>query len=477
MLSVYRIYAAVRSKLYVCTEISKQSEMLRFATATFCRLKRPVLEQRRLKHFFASMASGKLTSPSFKALLTPDLLFLESIFRRGGYGFRLVGGIVRDLLLDQRPKDVDIATECRPEVVLKLLEASGIRVIPTGLQHGTVTAHLNSKDYEITTLRIDRVTDGRHAQVEFTEDWREDAERRDLTINAMSLDLQGNLYDYFNGQQHLSEKKVVFVGDSRKRICEDFLRILRYFRFYGRIAPSPDLHDPATLEAIRETAEGLTLISVERVWREMGRILVGNHAPHLLRTMYSLQVASHIGEQRERVESDNVFSPGLPEEGDLEEFERVWLAMRAREGATLHPVSLLMSLVSSPEEAHLLTHQWKLSNSERKLGVFIVEHRAMGYREDLQLKSCQDLLVDGVPCNTVVELLLYCSRVELVRELEQWEVPKFPVNGKDLLSVGYQRGPQLGKMLRELQTRWKDSYFTLSKDDLLETALKEIHGQ
>ena len=250
----------------------------------------------RLQHFMPSMASGRLDTPSFKALLTPELLLLESVFRKNGYGFRLVGGVVRDLLLEKTPKDVDIATECTPDSMIKLFEANGIRYIPTGLQHGTVTAHLNHRDYEVTTLRIDRVTDGRHAQVEFTEDWREDAERRDLTINAMSLDLQGNLYDYFSGQQHLAEKRVVFVGDARKRICEDFLRILRYFRFCGRIAPSPDLHDPATLDAIRDTAEGLTHISVERVWLEVGKILQGNHAPHLLHTMYCLRVANYIGE-------------------------------------------------------------------------------------------------------------------------------------------------------------------------------------
>ena len=242
------------------------------------------------------MASGKLDVQPFRDLLTPDLLRLESIFRKNGYGFRLVGGVVRDLLLDRTPKDVDIATECTPEEMMKLFDAHDIRYIPTGLQHGTVTAHINHKDYEVTTLRIDRVTDGRHATVEFTKDWRVDAERRDLTINAMSLDMEGNLYDYFDGQKHLAEKKVVFVGDARKRIREDYLRILRYFRFYGRIVPSPELHDAATLEAIRETADGLAQISVERVWVEVGKILQGSHAPHLLRCMYSLQVARHIGE-------------------------------------------------------------------------------------------------------------------------------------------------------------------------------------
>ena len=250
----------------------------------------------RLQRLLPSMASGKLDTAPFRALLTPDLLRLESIFRQNGYSFRLVGGAVRDLLLEKTPKDVDIATECTPDRMMKLFEEHGIRYIPHGVEHGTVRAHMSQSDYEVTTLRLDRVTDGRHAVVEFTKDWREDAERRDLTINAMSLDLQGNLYDYFSGQQHLAEKRVVFVGDARKRICEDFLRILRYFRFYGRIVPSPDLHEPATLEAIRDTAEGLTQLSVERVWGEVSQILQGNHAPHLLHIMYSLEVAKHIGE-------------------------------------------------------------------------------------------------------------------------------------------------------------------------------------
>ena len=253
---------------------------------------------RRLKHILPSMASGKLKTQSFETLLTPDLLRLESVFRNSGYGFRLVGGVVRDLLLGETPKDIDIATECTPDAMIKLFQSHGIRYIPTGLQHGTVTALIKDQTYEVTTLRLDRDTDGRHAKVEFTKDWKEDAERRDLTINSMSLDLQGNLYDYFNGKEHLAERRVVFVGDAQKRIREDFLRILRYFRFYGRIVPSPALHDTATLDAIQENVDGLVKISVERVWGEMSRILQGNHVPHLLQTMYSLQVARHIGERQ-----------------------------------------------------------------------------------------------------------------------------------------------------------------------------------
>ena len=138
-------------------------------------------------------------------------------------------------------------------------------------------------------------TDGRWASVEFVKDWKVDAMRRDLTINAMSLSLDGQLYDYFSGENHLAERKIMFVGNPRTRIEEDYLRILRYFRFYGRLVPAPDRHDPDTLDAIRELGEGLRRISVERIWMEMQKIVVGNHAPSLVAIMKDLGVARHIG--------------------------------------------------------------------------------------------------------------------------------------------------------------------------------------
>ena len=240
-----------------------------------------------------------------------DLLRLNQLFTSEGYTLRLVGGVVRDLLLGQDAKDIDLATECNPDEMLRLLEREGIRHIPTGLQHGTITAHMNGIDYEITTLRIDRLTDGRHAVVEYTQDWRLDAERRDLTINAMSLELDGTLHDYYDGQHHLAERKIRFVGNAQTRIKEDYLRILRYFRysyiciyllisiylfirFFGRISKSPDTHDEDTLADIRETAIGLADISVERIWTEIKRILIGNYAPELLKLMYELGVAEYI---------------------------------------------------------------------------------------------------------------------------------------------------------------------------------------
>ena len=165
---------------------------------------------------------------------------------------------------------------------------------------------------------------------------------------------------------------------------------------------------------------------------------------------------------------------GLPEDGDLAELERVWRAMRTRRDI-LQPVSLLVSLVHTVQAAHDLALKWKLSNHERRLGAFLVEHRALGYKSDLQIKTCQDLLIDGAPCGSVVELLHYCDKPQLASELQQWKVPKFPVNGRDLQSVGFKPGPALGKVIRQLQSKWKDSYFTLSREELLEAAQREVY--
>ena len=240
-------------------------------------------------------AVGKVDSKEFKAVLTPELFGLSAAFSERGFDLRIVGGAVRDLLLGKTPKDVDLSTSATPNQMIELFSANGIRYIETGLQHGTLTVHMNKHDFEVTTLRVDTETDGRHAKVTFTNDWRVDAERRDLTINAMSLALDGTLYDYFGGQDDLKNRVVKFVGDPRLRIREDYLRILRYFRFYGRIAVESDKHNQATLDIIRESTEGLRKIAVERIWVEIGKILTGNHAPSLLRCMYELGVSQCIG--------------------------------------------------------------------------------------------------------------------------------------------------------------------------------------
>ena len=238
----------------------------------------------------------KLDSPEFKSVLTSELFTVTKPFQEQGFDIRIVGGAVRDILLGIQPKDVDLGTNATPSEMIALFKQYKVHYIETGLQHGTITAHVNKRDFEVTTLRIDAETDGRHAKVQFTDDWKLDAERRDLTFNAMSLGLDGSLFDYFGGREDLFNHRVRFVGDPMLRIQEDYLRILRYFRFYGRIALEPDNHDQTTLNVIRECSDGLRQISVERIWMEVSKILTGNHTPALFRRMYELNVSQSIGE-------------------------------------------------------------------------------------------------------------------------------------------------------------------------------------
>jgi tRNA nucleotidyltransferase (CCA-adding enzyme) len=178
------------------------------------------------------LITQKIDTPEYRTLLTPSLLKLAELFKANQYELRVAGGAVRDILMGINPHDIDFATTATPEQVKKMLIDANIRMINSnGEKHGTITARIDDKEnFEVTTLRIDILTDGRHAVVEYTQDWQLDASRRDLTINALFLDLEGTVYDYFNGIDDLKYRRIRFVGDPIERIREDYLRILRYFR-------------------------------------------------------------------------------------------------------------------------------------------------------------------------------------------------------------------------------------------------------
>jgi len=172
----------------------------------------------------------KLDSSEFRLIFTPELQIIIDLFKKYSYELRIAGGAVRDLLIGKQPTDLDFATDATPQQMKKMFEKEEIRMInENGENHGTITARINNKEnFEITTLRIDVLSNGRHAEIEFTKDWQLDANRRDLTINSMYLDLNGKVYDYFYGYDDLQNRKVIFVGDPNCRIQEDYLRILRY---------------------------------------------------------------------------------------------------------------------------------------------------------------------------------------------------------------------------------------------------------
>ncbi|XP_063767078.1 CCA tRNA nucleotidyltransferase 1, mitochondrial isoform X2 [Eleginops maclovinus] len=338
----------------------------------------------------------------------------------------------------------------------QMFQKAGIRMINNkGEQHGTITARLHNENFEVTTLRVDVQTDGRHAEVEFTTDWQKDSERRDLTINSMFLGLDGTLYDYFKGYEDLQDRKVRFVGSAEKRIQEDYLRILRYFRFYGRVAREPDSHEPGALVAIRENGRGLAAISGERIWVELKKMVVGNHADHLLELMYSLDLAQYIG---------------LPPDGNVEEMKRVW--QKAKDHSP-KPMTVLAALFRRPEEVEKMDLRLKVSKEEKTLALFLVKNRlelCKSREEPDSLKPFTDFIIDSRELDTqhkVCELLKYQGEDKLLAELSRWSVPRFPVSGHDLRRMGITSGKEIGSTLQDLREVWKKSGYQMDKDELL----------
>ncbi|XP_011860796.1 PREDICTED: CCA tRNA nucleotidyltransferase 1, mitochondrial isoform X2 [Vollenhovia emeryi] len=399
----------------------------------------------------------KLDSPEFRSIFSPELQILAGLFRKHNYELRIAGGAVRDILTSVQPKDLDFATDATPQQMKEMFTEEGVRMInEKGEKHGTITARINNaENFEITTLRIDVLTDGRHAQVEFTKDWKLDANRRDLTINSMFLDLDGRVYDYFYGYDDLKKRRVVFVGDAGVRICEDYLRILRYFRFYGRIMDSPDEHDEATLRALKGNIDGLQQISGERIWSEWNKILSGNFAPELTLKLLECGAARHIG---------------LPEEPDVENFRNVCERARSNNVA-LKPISLIVSMLRDQRDVIKLYERLKLSRYDRDLAFFLVQHRGCepcgsSLKPYQQLVLLQQTARYSILQDYVKELLRYHGAMQLLDEFERWTIPKFPVNGDMLKSVPIHQ--MIGSVLGQLKKIWIDADFKLTGEQLME---------
>ncbi|KAE8297932.1 CCA tRNA nucleotidyltransferase 1, mitochondrial [Larimichthys crocea] len=403
-----------------------------------------------------SLFTMRLKTSEFQSLFNDGLNGLAEVFEKHQHELRIAGGAVRDLLSGKRPEDVDFATTATPEDMKRMFQSAGIRMINNkGEKHGTITARLHNENFEVTTLRVDVQTDGRHAEVEFTTDWQKDAERRDLTINSMFLGLDGTLYDYFKGYEDLQNRKVRFVGSAEQRIQEDYLRILRYFRFYGRVALEADDHEPETLAAIRENGRGLAGISGERIWVEVKKMVVGNHAAHLLELIYNLELAQYIG---------------LPPDGNVEEMKRVW---QNAKGHSPKPMTILAALLHCPEEVEKMDIRLKVSREEKSLALFLVKHRRELCRsqdEPDSLKPFTDFIIDSRELDSqskVCELLKYQGEEKLLAELCRWSIPRFPVSGHDLRRIGITSGKEIGSMLQELRDIWKKSRYQMDKDELL----------
>ncbi|XP_070701265.1 CCA tRNA nucleotidyltransferase 1, mitochondrial [Pempheris klunzingeri] len=403
-----------------------------------------------------SLFTMRLKTSEFQSLFNDGLNGLAEVFEKHQYELRIAGGAVRDLLSGKRPEDVDFATTATPEEMKLMFQSAGIRMINNkGERHGTITARLHNENFEVTTLRVDVQTDGRHAEVEFTTDWQKDAERRDLTINSMFLGLDGTLYDYFRGYEDLQNHKVRFVGSAEQRIQEDYLRILRYFRFYGRVALELDDHEPDTLAAIKDNGRGLAAISGERIWVELKKMVVGNHAAHLLELMYSLDLAQYLG---------------LPPDGSVEEMKRVWQNCK---DLSPKPMTVLAALLRCPEDVDKMDVRLKVSKEEKTLALFLVKHRRelrKSRDEEDSLRPFTDFITDSRELDSqskVCELLKYQGEDKLLAQLSRWTVPRFPVSGHDLRRMGLTSGKEIGATLQRLRDVWKRSGYEMDRDELL----------
>lgn len=390
----------------------------------------------------------------------PTKKVMDALSQKGALP-RFVGGCVRDSLLDPyaQAREIDIAIDCPPEETMALLEAAGIKPIPIGLKHGTVACVVEKQDFEITTLRQDITTDGRHAEVAFTQDWIEDAKRRDFTINALYADKDGTLYDPLNGQADLHQGQVRFIGDATKRIEEDYLRILRFFRFFATLAQG-DI-DKTGLSACSAMKEGLGQLSAERIQNEFLRLLVAPRAPEALRLMAASGILSFI----------------LPHTSGCALIEKMHRLM-SMNFLPLDPVRLFAALYEKGEDALADGKKIKLSNKvmERLAGIFapdlipvksylsIREVRKLLYRLDVETFS--DKVWRGWARDENLSAAIGWRA--LLALADSWERPAFPLTGQMVRAAGVAEGKEFGEIIREVEDWWIDADFIEDEFSLIE---------
>lgn len=374
----------------------------------------------------------------------PQLRRLLDIYNGGGEETRIVGGAVRNALLGRPVTEVDCTTTMLPEAIVQRAERAGFKAVPTGIEHGTITVIIDGEPFEITTLREDVETDGRHAVVHFGRDFVLDAKRRDFTINALSLGLDGQLYDYTDGEADLAARRVRFIGDARTRIREDYLRIMRFFRFHAEYSDSDP--DPEGLAASGLERQGLAILSKERIRHELLRLLVARRAEDTIRILsyhgfltWLLAGAAEFGRFSRVVAKE----PPLP----------VW--------------RLAALAVMVEEDAERLREHLRLSNDEHKKLVAYARLLSIlkTWTLPLDARAIRRLVADhgtevlGVVLSTVAGEPSPQLHDDALVDLERYRsgaepVPVFPIRGADLIERGVPKGPKIGELLAQARQAW-----------------------
>ena len=376
----------------------------------------------------------------------PGVARLLAVCRAGGATARFVGGAVRDVLLGRPLGDIDIAIDRPPAEIVAILTSAGIETLGYGFSHGTVPALLDGEVIELTSLRVDVKALGRHAEVAFTDDWAEDARRRDLTINALYLDADGCLYDPCDGYADLKAGRIRFVGDAAERIAEDRLRILRFFRFlawYGQDEP-----DASALAACRAAAPEIAHLSGERIQAEMCKLLRAADPLAVLILMRDWDVLARV-------------VPGAP---DLERLAGL-IAREAEAQAAPDAIRRLAALLSDLGDTEALSRRWRLSRAAADRLVAAVRPAAPataaigGGDARLLLYHCGRV--------TALDLALLWSTARLAACVQGEAIPVFPLAGRDVVAAGVGPGKAVGRILGDLEKTWRDGGFVLDRADLL----------
>ena len=374
------------------------------------------------------------------------------------HAFRFVGGCVRDSLLGIPVKDIDIATALLPEDVMALLAKSHIKTMPTGIKHGTVTAIIRRRSFEITTLRRDTVTDGRHAEVAYTDDWQEDAKRRDFTMNALYCDVWGNITDYWGGVQDAKEGRVRFIGEAAGRIEEDYLRILRFFRFSALYAKGE--YDAKAIAACAHYADKIATLSGERIAAEMFKLLMADKSATALHIMQENALLVPLTGEK--------VNPAC-----VQELARILHFTRHAPDPRIALALLIRSAANAQGCLNYIHKRWKLS-----LKSYRFLHHLCIISHDNRVESDKTA---KVYLRQFGKALFHASIVVLIAEgadkakglatlalAEHWQAPVFPITGNMLIAKGLKPGKAMGSLLKNMEMWWEEQEYIPDTDTLLE---------
>ncbi|UJR31758.1 hypothetical protein I4U23_019236 [Adineta vaga] len=410
----------------------------------------------------------QLNPSDYTYLFSSQLTYLFSLFNEHDYSIRVVGGAVRDILLGVTPHDIDLATTATTDDMMRLIQGdSNIELVYTRAEHfGTLTLIVGTtvrKTFQVTTLKRCIIRHGKDVQVEFTDNWSIDAQQRDLSINSLSMDEHGIVYDYINGIDDLKMNRIHFNGNILTRLQENPIRMLRYFRFCGQLSSDPHEHDSIVLDAIRKSAMFLQDVPGEKIWTELKLILTSRFAGHLMRTILELQLAPFLG---------------LPElfEG-MFELENRWLRCM---NCQPKPMTLLMTLFDDQDEFDTFCKRIKCSSYEKNLGQFLFNYRYLIQPSDKYdlLSSYKEYLINNhltqqeILYEYVLELLKYQGHISLIDDMKQWSIPTFSINAWDLRENGLTSSHHFSSFLRKLRERWISSEYQMSKKELIEYGFK-----